>query len=469
MYKTPSDYFDAEEKDFARYWDSAMILAAPQDKIRAQQLVRSLDQFDEVNKRLGLDPEAVRQKRVELLTRSPEKWDQILFQIVNYYYMYLTEAFYSPTKTYGTSNRDEFEAALRSSVPGIKVTEQGGWVFRGAPNMKEPLHGRMKLNIMVTPQSIQALDRLFIDQDGSGPLIRGEYKSGRPSLGAGSSPEDRHDSINIYFTSFRSPDEQKKAIDAVARIVRDYYRGDNLTGTKVADGFWMSEELIGEIPKLDLQFLFLRMQSVDPKLADAFRSIFYSDGVLGMSQNSYYAVQKGFEALGLRFTFSRNDGFRVEKLATKDVLYRGKARVLVPMEGDSRKRGPVGSLIFLLRRSAGDFFFQREGGDERGPYKAGTRQLYFYGAIKLEFEFDVSGQVLIREMSDSGKDAAETPGGVDLNLTEDILEIQGADDWKGFYSGPDLWKEYQSCRGFFPEIAAIRPGQGGVVFFDVQR
>ncbi len=469
VYRALSDYFDTEEKDFQQYWDGAMPVASPLDRSRAKQLISSFDQFDKVYRRLQLDPDIVKQKRIDQLTRFPQKWGDVLFQIVRDYYMYLTEASYAPARTYGASNEVEFEAALRASASGIEVTEQGGWVFRGGHNIQGPLRGRMKLNIMVNPQSIQALDRLFIDQDGSGPLIQGNYKSGRPSLGAGSSPENRHDSINIYFTSFRSSDEQEKAIDAVARIVRDYYRDDNLTGTKVADGFWMSEELVGEIPSLDLQFLFLRMQSVAPQIADALRPIFYPDGVPGMSQNSYYAVQKGFEALGLRFTFSRNEGFRVEDPVTGDVFYRGKARALVPMERDSRKQGPVGSFVFLLRRSGDDFFFQRQGGDERGPYKAGTRQLYSYGSIKLEFEFDASGQVLIREMSDSGEDAAEAPGGIDLNSTEDLLEIQGTDDWKGFYSGSDLWKEYQSCRGFFPEIAAIRPSQGGAVFFDGQR
>lgn len=112
------------------------------------------------------------------------------------------------------------------------------------------------MNVKVTPELINAVDDLII----SGK-IKANYKFGQP--GTSASPNDRHDSVSLYFLEQPS----NEALEELSQTIKPYIRGDNLLGKKVKDGFFMPE--IGSIKTEQVESFVDNLKLIDLALAEA--------------------------------------------------------------------------------------------------------------------------------------------------------------------------------------------------------
>ncbi|HYC34374.1 MAG TPA: hypothetical protein VEC13_01445 [Candidatus Paceibacterota bacterium] len=177
------------------------------------------------------------------------------------------------------------------------------WMYRGVfTKQGEQTSTRGSLNVRVEPALIDALDKLII----SGK-IKANYKFGQP--GTSASPNDRHDSISIYFLE----EPSNEALEELAAIAKPYVRGDNLLGKKIADGFFMSE--VGSVESKHIDSFVEALKSKDEALAEAVRQ--YSapqpgrGTALKLSEAQYYAVKDVAKAFGYNIEYNKDKGFEI--------------------------------------------------------------------------------------------------------------------------------------------------------------
>jgi hypothetical protein len=203
---------------------------------------------------------------------------------------------------YPTDQQEEqtWEAALKSKdVPvNNKKTE---WMYRGIfPKTGEGTVARGSLNVRVTPELIRTLDGLIV-----GGRIKANYKFGQP--GTPASPNERHDSISIYF--LERPDAA--ALEQLSLAIKPYVRGDNLLGRKISDGFYISE--IGSIESDHVNTLVESFKEKDPAFAEALKS--YTSprpgqgDSLQMSEAQFYAIKNVSQAFGYHLSYDKDTGF----------------------------------------------------------------------------------------------------------------------------------------------------------------
>ncbi len=195
-----------------------------------------------------------------------------------------------------------WEDALRN--PRVPINnKKPEWQYRGEfPKGNETTITRGSLNVHVTPQLIEGLDGLI-----ASGKVRMNYKFGMP--GSTAAPTSRHDSVSIYF--LEEPTEE--IIEAIAHVAAPFVRGDSLLGTKVADGFYMSE--VGNIDSDHVDKLVEESSQIDAALADAIRE--YASPRPGqgtqlkLSEAQYYAVKDVSNVFGTDFSYNADTGFSV--------------------------------------------------------------------------------------------------------------------------------------------------------------
>jgi len=195
-----------------------------------------------------------------------------------------------------------WEDALRN--PRVPINnKKPEWQYRGEfPKGNESTITRGSLNVHVTPQLIEGLDGLI-----ASGKVRMNYKFGMP--GSTAAPTSRHDSVSMYF--LEEPTEE--IIKAISHVAAPFVRGDSLLGTKVADGFYISE--VGNIDSDHVDQLIEDSSHIDAALADAIRE--YASPRPGqgtrlkLSEAQYYAVKDVSRVFGTDFSYNTDTGFSV--------------------------------------------------------------------------------------------------------------------------------------------------------------
>lgn len=179
------------------------------------------------------------------------------------------------------------------------------WMYRGLfPKNGEETATRASLNVRVTPDLIESLDKMIIEGK-----IKANYKFGQP--GTPASPTERHDSISIYFVEAPSAE----ALEELTAITEPYVRGDNLLGRKVSDGFFISE--IGSIESGHIAAFVEKLKGKDPAFAEAAR--LYASPQAGkgdslkMSEAQFYAVKDVARAFGYKIAYDKDKGFIIDQ------------------------------------------------------------------------------------------------------------------------------------------------------------
>lgn len=193
-----------------------------------------------------------------------------------------------------------WEAALNDKNIQID-NRKPEWMYRGIfPKNGEETVTRGSLNVRVTPELIKKLDDLIL----SGK-VRANYKFGQP--GTSASPNERHDSISLYFLEEPSQD----MLDEISEIIKPYIRGNNLLGRKIGEGFYMSE--VGSIESQHINKLIEDLKEKDEALAEAvkmYASPRPGQGTtLKMSEAQYYAIKDVLKSFGCSITYDKEKGF----------------------------------------------------------------------------------------------------------------------------------------------------------------
>ncbi len=200
---------------------------------------------------------------------------------------------------------DAWEYAEKSKDVPSKV--ENDWNYRGLfPSGEVKTETRGSLNIKVTPGVVRELDELI-----KRGVFKGNYKFGDPKTGA--SPLSRHDAITLYFLEQPSED----ALKAFGDIAQRNFRGDNLLGKKISEGFYMSE--VGSVSGTHARELLAQIKSGDEELGKAFEHFLTSvDKTTGkrrvaMSEAQFYAAKETLKLYGYDISYDADKGFAVEQ------------------------------------------------------------------------------------------------------------------------------------------------------------
>ncbi len=192
---------------------------------------------------------------------------------------------------------------LQSTKVGVN-NKNKEWMYRGKfPKSGEETITRGSFNVKVTPELIDALDEMI-----ASGKIKANYKFGQP--GTTASPNERHDSISIYFLEQPSDEILKE----LSSTIKPYVRGDNLLGKKIDEGFFMSE--IGSIESEDIDNFIVNLKQKDPALSEAVR--IYTSPQTGrghsqkMSEAQFYAIKDVLKAFGCEISYNKQKGFEIQ-------------------------------------------------------------------------------------------------------------------------------------------------------------
>ena len=200
-----------------------------------------------------------------------------------------------------------WEQATKDTAVNHK--EESGWVYRGNFSTKEkPTITRGSLNVTLDENTIRELDALI--QNG---VIDANYKFGEPGTGAEAS--ERHDAVTLYFLSEPTPE----AVQAISAVAKKYYRGDDLIGSKISEGFYMSE--VGSVSDTHARDLIQQLQSTDQELAKAVKVFLTSNKTgkerVAMSEAQFYSTKEMLNLFGVDINYDKNKGFEILKNSPK--------------------------------------------------------------------------------------------------------------------------------------------------------
>ena len=191
----------------------------------------------------------------------------------------------------------EFDEALSTANPGIKLTYENGWLWHRPKNGCKGLgKDRVSLNVVGDKKLIEELDRLitkgeFIDKNGklvklkNKEFTKGFYKTCLDS-------DDwltRHDPITMYFDEKVSPE----MLDALAQVTEKYARKPS-NGKALMNSLegkpWIANEAY--TPEAQIKKLYERAKKLNPDLADMIYSESMDHGQWNVSTGMYAAMEK---------------------------------------------------------------------------------------------------------------------------------------------------------------------------------
>jgi len=186
--------------------------------------------------------------------------------------------------------------------------EENNWIYRGTMKGKEgKTVTRGSLNVEVNADTIRALDDLI--KQG---VMEANYKFGEPDTQADAS--ERHDAITIYFLSQPS----QEALQKLSEIAGKHFRGNELIGKKISEGFYMSE--VGSVSDKHVSEFLGNLQTADPELGKALRTYLTSRNRtngqerIAMSEAQFYSVKDALNAYGYDTKYDQQAGISIEKL-----------------------------------------------------------------------------------------------------------------------------------------------------------
>ena len=153
----------------------------------------------------------------------------------------------------------------------------------------------------MSPQAVADLDNLI-----KSGVIRANYKFGEPDMA--SSGLDRHDAVTIYFLEEPSED----ALAQISAITQRNFRGNDLMGKKVSEGFYMSE--IGSISEQQALDCIESISALDPELGTTARDFLTVKGAtdrIAMSEAQFYSLQETLNLFGHNLTYNPEKGIAV--------------------------------------------------------------------------------------------------------------------------------------------------------------
>jgi hypothetical protein len=184
---------------------------------------------------------------------------------------------------------------------------ESDWIYRGNfSSAEKKTVTRGSLNIEITDDVVRELDDLI-----KKGIIDANYKFGDPH--ARSAADERHDAITIYF--LKEPSEE--ALKVISDLAKKHYRGNDLIGKKVSEGFYMSE--IGSISDTQASRLLEELHSVDIDIEKAIRAVITSRDNKGeprvaMSEAAFYSVKFALNAYGYDIRFDMVKGIVLESI-----------------------------------------------------------------------------------------------------------------------------------------------------------
>lgn len=189
--------------------------------------------------------------------------------------------------------------------PSLNHKEESGWIYRGNfPTKEKPTITRGSLNITLDENAIRELDSLI--QSG---VIDANYKFGEPGTGAEAS--ERHDAVTLYFLTEPTPEAMK----ALSDVAKKYYRGDDLIGRKISEGFYMSE--VGSVSDTHARDLIQQLQSTDQELARAMKVFLTSNKTgkerVAMSEAQFYSAKEMLNLFGVDINYDKDKRFEILK------------------------------------------------------------------------------------------------------------------------------------------------------------
>jgi hypothetical protein len=223
---------------------------------------------------------------------------------------------YKDIRTWSYSGNIEYDQAWNYAIKNnsLKHREENGWIYRGVfPNSDKKTETRGSLNIIVTPEVVQKLDKLILNG-----TMKANYKFGEPGLGGDAA--DRHDAVSIYFLE----DPSEEAIQEIAKIGQAHFRGNQLLGKKESEGFYISK--IGSVSDLHVKKFLSDLKVVDQNafvvLTNYLTSIKHlpvKDGNeqskknerIAMSEAQYYAVKDTLDSYNIDIDYDKRDGIMI--------------------------------------------------------------------------------------------------------------------------------------------------------------
>lgn len=228
--------------------------------------------------------------------RQNDDTKKIANTLANELYQGKRRADYPPEPDYA----DAWDLATKDQ--GLPAKKENDWVYRGnfaSKEKGETTQTRGSLNIKVTPEAVRELDDLI-----KRGVIKGNYKFGDPGTGAAGT--DRHDAVTIYF--LEKPDQN--GLDALSQVARKHYRGEDLLGQKVSEGFYMSE--VGSISDKQSESLLNQLEATDSELAKGMRQFLTNrDGRVAMSEAQFYAAKDTLGLYGIDLNYDATKGISI--------------------------------------------------------------------------------------------------------------------------------------------------------------
>ncbi len=196
-----------------------------------------------------------------------------------------------------------WELATRDQT--VNHRQEDVWIYRGRLSEKgRSTITRGSLNITLTENTIRELDALI--QSG---VFDGNYKLGE--LGTPGEASARHDAVTLYFLS----EPSSETLEALSDIAKKYYRGDDLIGRKVSEGFYMSE--VGSVSDVHARELIQQLQIIDQELAVAIKNFLTSNKTgkerIAMSEAQFYSAKEMLNLFGFDIIYNKDTGFKILK------------------------------------------------------------------------------------------------------------------------------------------------------------
>jgi hypothetical protein len=183
---------------------------------------------------------------------------------------------------------------------------ENGWIYRGNFPSKEKLtQTRGSLNITIDQNALRKLDDLI-----TRGIVDANYKFGEPNTR--SDAGERHDAITLYFLTTPSPE----ALKAISDIAQRHFRGNNLIGNKISEGFYMSE--VGSVSDKQAEKFLTDLNALNPDLSKAMKIFLTSMNTstkserVAMSEAQFYSVKETLEIYGIQMTFDKDAGIKIK-------------------------------------------------------------------------------------------------------------------------------------------------------------
>ena len=192
----------------------------------------------------------------------------------------------------------------------VRSDDEDGWIYRGsvmAPLDPKGVTLRARLNIILDEDSIKALDSLAARSAFF-------YRIGKP--GSQNDPARTNATVTVYFPGDKPRRNVLEKLGVIAQAHRRG-RGENLTGSKYNNHFYLSEAFTDRLPKEQEDRLMQVLQNVDQELFGVVKDFLKGRG--GISEAEFHAIKKTLYAFGFRLEYHKEKGIAFLRPSKKEL------------------------------------------------------------------------------------------------------------------------------------------------------